>query len=63
MKIEMSESGTLTIYPETSLEAFALREWTAKAYVVQRDMLRLEDGHWLSSKLIVSGELKGLAPT
>ena len=28
MKVELDENGKLTIYPESGMEAFALKEWS-----------------------------------
>lgn len=40
MKIEMSEDGVITIKPESSVEAYALRRWMEVAYISVEDPLR-----------------------
>lgn len=40
MKAEMSEDGVITIRPESSVEAYALRRWMEVAYISVEDPLR-----------------------
>ena len=54
MKAEMSEGGVITIRPESPVEAYALRQWSDKAFVAGEDVMRAEGGKWKSSALIVA---------
>jgi len=40
MKAEMSEDGVITVKPESSIEAYALRKWMEVAYISVEDPLR-----------------------
>lgn len=53
MKVEMGETGMLTLSAETSVEAFALKKWCEAALVAQEDVMRGEACHWRGSMLMV----------
>lgn len=53
MRVEMSSDGMLTIVPENSVEAFALKHWAQENWVEQRDITRGAQGHWRSSGLMI----------
>jgi len=53
MKAEMSEDGVITIRPESSIEAYALDQWSMSAMVRQDDLQRMEAYHWRGSFIIV----------
>lgn len=60
MKAEMSEDGVITIRPESSVEAYALRAWGDKYESAMRSggdlpVFRI-DSSWLSRAEIVAGE-------
>lgn len=57
MIANMDENGVITLQAETSVEAYALRQWAGQALVMQEDVKRLEQCHWRGSKLIVIGEV------
>lgn len=54
MKAEMSEDGVITIRPESALEAYALRQWSDKAFIAAEDVMRAESGKWKSSAIKVA---------
>lgn len=53
----MDANGVITLSPESSVEAFALRHWTDIALVQQEDPKRREQCHWRGSRLIVSANI------
>lgn len=53
MKAEMSEDGVITIRPESSVEAYALREWVGGSLVEIADLPRNEAAHWRASRIKV----------
>jgi len=53
MKATMDVHGVITLKPESSIEAFALRNWIDDAWISQEDLMRMESGHWRSSNLMV----------
>lgn len=53
MKAEMSETGIITLSPETTAEAYALSCWASAAWVTAEDVKRHEVGHWRGSRLCV----------
>ena len=53
MKTELDEQGVLSIQPETPTEAFALKMWLERAWVMQEDKFRAESGHFRGSMLLV----------
>lgn len=57
MKAEMTSDGIITLYPETTLEAFALKHWKNASTVNVCDVQRCENTYWLGSKLVVSGNI------
>lgn len=52
MKAEMAADGVIWLLPESSAEAYALRQWTHTALVVQADPARDEQCHWRGSMLM-----------
>lgn len=69
MKAEMSEDGVITIRPESSVEAYALRKWNDSAFIKVDDRMRalnyhldprkiLVDAKWLSRADIESGNIR-----
>ncbi len=51
MKVEMDRRGVITIVPETSVEAYALRQWSRTARVEQQDLQTIETHHYRGSQL------------
>lgn len=50
----MTGDGIITLFPETTLEAFALKHWKENSTVkVDEDFKRCESTYWLGSKLVV----------
>lgn len=47
----MTEEGVITLFPETTLEAFALKHWKDKSLIKVEDFQRCESSYWLGSKL------------
>lgn len=58
MKAEMNSHGVITLTPENSLEAYALRQWHASANVKHRDDQRQENEHWRGSRLKVTFDME-----
>lgn len=56
MKAEMSKHGIITLSPETSLEAYALKLWAEQASIRADDLQRCENRYWLGSRIVVSNE-------
>lgn len=57
MKTEMSEDGVITIRPESSVEAYALRRWVDSALINVDDAQRCENSYWKGSRLAINAEL------
>ena len=53
MRAEMTAEGVITLFPETTLEAFALMQWKEKSSVKVEDFQRCETTYWLGSKLLI----------
>jgi hypothetical protein len=53
MKAEMTGDGIITLYPETTLEAFALKHWREKSTINVEDFARCESTYWRGSKLLI----------
>ena len=53
MKAEISENGVITIIPENSTEAYAMKRWGSDAWVSMQDIIRGENGHWRGSMLML----------
>jgi len=53
MKAEMSEDGVITIRPESSVEAYALRKWSDSAFIKVDDQMRMLDCHLDPRKILV----------
>lgn len=51
MRAEMTGDGVITLFPETTLEAFALKHWKEGASIKVEDFQRCESTYWLGSKL------------
>lgn len=47
----MTSEGVITLFPESTLEAFALKQWEAKSTIHVNDFQRCEQRYWLGSKL------------
>lgn len=56
MKAIMDAAGVITLSPESSIEAFALRRWVDAAIIPVNDVMRCESHHWRSTYLIVNAE-------
>jgi hypothetical protein len=54
----MDENGVLTLQAETSVEAFALRQWVGLSLIQFDDIMRNEQCYWRGSKLLVNGNTK-----
>ena len=59
MKTEMSEDGVITIRPESSVEAYALRKFVEGAMVNFDDSMRAENCYWRGSKICVNANWHG----
>lgn len=55
MKAELNENGVMIIAPETPTEAYAVKQWASHAWTIQDDLMRLENGHWRGTSLIIRG--------
>lgn len=53
MRAEMSENGVITIRPESSVEAYALRKWNDSAFIKVDDQMRMLDCHLDPRKILV----------
>ena len=53
MKVEIDENGLMTVTPETPVEVFAIKQWTSKNWINQKDNKRCEQGHFRGSSIIV----------
>lgn len=53
MKAEMSEDGVITIRPESSVEAYALRKWNDSAFIKVDDQMRALNCHLDPRKILV----------
>lgn len=51
MRAEMTGDGIITLFPESTLEAFALQHWKDKSTIQVNDLPRMEQTYWLGSKL------------
>lgn len=51
MKAEMDRNGVITLVPETSVEAYALKQWYKTARVEQQDLRTIETHHYRGSHL------------
>lgn len=49
----MTADGVVTLFPETTLEMYALRHWEEKSTIKVDDVQRCETKYWLGSKLKV----------
>lgn len=47
----MTAEGVITLYPETTLEDFALKHWMNRSTIEVNDVQRCEQYYWLGSKL------------
>lgn len=54
MKAEIDSHGVVTLTAESSVEAYALRQWVVESLVMQDDVKRAEKCHWRGSRLLVS---------
>ena len=57
MKAIMSENGVITLRPETTIEAFALKQWAERTAVIVEDTARGESCYIRGSMLIVDCNL------
>lgn len=47
----MTDEGVITLFPETTLESFALKHWKDRSALKVNDLQRCEENYWLGSKL------------
>ncbi len=57
----MDEGGVITLQAESSVEAYALRQWSREALVPISDLARGEQCYWLGSKLLTIAEVSAPA--
>ena len=55
MKASMTDAGVIHLEPETSVEAYALKQWASHNFVPMQDHARKENGHWRGSSLVTFG--------
>jgi len=53
MKAEMSEGGVITIRPESSVEAYALRKLNDSAFIKVDDQMRMLDCYLDPRKILI----------
>lgn len=63
MKAEMSEDGVITIRPESSVEAYALRKWMETAFISVDDPMRDLRNHIDPRRICVNADWLPGEPT
>lgn len=54
MRAEMREDGVITISPESSVEAYALKKWNESAFIGVDDHARAINHHLDPRKILIS---------
>jgi hypothetical protein len=54
----MSETGIITLQAETSVEAYALKFWSANSEIKVDDLMRGENHYWRGTKLKIQAAIQ-----